>query len=69
MRQKLRADFGRFDFAIHKGQVVLFDVNVTPGGTLDLQQYREELDDFATGILALLPDRQALSSNKAGGER
>jgi hypothetical protein len=54
MREKLRVDFGRFDFAIHNGEIVLFDVNITPGGTPDLLDHREELDDFATGIRALV---------------
>jgi hypothetical protein len=25
-------DYGKFDFAIHKGEPVLYDVNRTPGG-------------------------------------
>jgi len=32
VRAKMGFDYGKFDFAIHQGKPVLFDVNRTPGG-------------------------------------
>jgi hypothetical protein len=53
MRKKLGLDYGRFDFAEHKGKTVLYDVNKTLGGAgggPQLEAYSAQLDLLATGI-------------------
>ena len=52
MRRELNFDYGKFDYVIHKGKVILFDINKTTGAggipvtpeLLAIRRYR------ATGI-------------------
>ena len=50
LRKRLGFDYGRFDFAEHKGETVIYDVNKTLGGTYHLEAYAAHLDMLATGI-------------------
>ena len=54
LRRKLGFDYGKFDYTIHNGQVILLDVNWTPGppGTADVQA--RAVRDLAGGIWSLL---------------
>ena len=53
LRKKLGFDYGRFDYVIHNGKPVLFDVNKTIGGGRSpqlLEAYSDKLDYLAEGI-------------------
>jgi hypothetical protein len=54
-RKRLGFDYGKFDFVIHRGKVVLFDANRTPAasGGLDLYSDRS-FGTLASGINSLL---------------
>jgi hypothetical protein len=55
IRQALGFDFGKFDYAIVDGRVVLYDVNRTPTlGNFDEEVVRERLSTLASGIDAYL---------------
>jgi hypothetical protein len=49
-RTGLGFDFGRFDFVVHDGEVILLDVNKTIGGTHRMNENKDRLDYLATGI-------------------
>ena len=50
MREALGLDYGRFDFTIHDGRPVVFDINKTIGGAHHIEAYEEPLDQLARGI-------------------
>jgi hypothetical protein len=55
MRKDLGFDFGKFDYAIVDGKVVLYDVNRTPNlGTLPKEQYLPNIRLLAEGIRVYL---------------
>ncbi|MEX0655915.1 MAG: hypothetical protein WD534_01350 [Phycisphaeraceae bacterium] len=56
MRRKLGFDFGKFDYAIVQGRVVLYDVNRTPTvGRSPREQYLPRIRELANGLKAYLP--------------
>ena len=56
LRRELGLDYGKIDYAIHDGEVVIFDVNRTPlGAGTDTSGWRITAA-LADGIWSLLPD-------------
>ena len=54
-RKRLGFDYGKFDFVIHHGKVVLFDANRTPAASGGLDQYPDRYYSvLASGIDSLL---------------
>lgn len=51
MRRKLNFDYGKFDYVIHKGRVILFDINKTTG----------------SGALPVTPELLAIRRHRAAG--
>jgi hypothetical protein len=54
IRDRLRVDYGRFDYVLHEGKPVVFDVNKTLSAGGDLDQFADDLDRLATGINGFL---------------
>lgn len=55
-REELGFGFGKFDYAINKGEVVLFDVNPTPTlGAFPTEEFMPGIRNLAEGIHSLLP--------------
>lgn len=54
-REKLGFDYGKFDYGIVDGEVVLYDVNRTPGASADGAVHAETVAALAGGILEFLP--------------
>jgi hypothetical protein len=56
LRSQLGLDYGKIDYAIHEGEVVIFDVNRTPGGPSADDEHALYLTGWlADGIWSLLP--------------
>jgi hypothetical protein len=53
VRHELGMDFGKFDFVIHQGKMVLFDVNYTPGRLQSQEQMKQNALKLAPGIESL----------------
>jgi hypothetical protein len=51
LRRQLGMDYGKIDYTIHNGQVVILDVNRTPGAPVKTAR---TVDDLADGIWSLL---------------
>jgi hypothetical protein len=49
-REELCFDYGKFDYAIVDGEVVLYDANPTPGLPYAAAQYRPKAEHLASGI-------------------
>jgi hypothetical protein len=57
-RERLGFDYGKFDFVVHHGQVVLLDANRTPGGAANISDLvQSDSDRLASGIDSLLRRR------------
>lgn len=54
MRARLGFDYGKFDYAIVDGQVVLYDVNRTPGASSDPRNHQRTLAVLPEGLFAFL---------------
>lgn len=55
IRESLGMEYGKFDYALVNGNVVLYDVNKTPAfGNLNPEQVRLRLPNLARGINSLL---------------
>lgn len=55
-REELGFDFGKFDYVLHNGEVVLFDVNRTPSvGAFTPEQFLPRVRRYAEGIWSFLP--------------
>lgn len=69
MRQQLGFDFGKFDYAVHGGKVMLFDANRTPGGSFVKHTHCQPLHTIAhhlaDGIRSLLGEREAIDVAEA----
>lgn len=50
IREKLGFDYGKFDYGIIDGKVVLYDVNRTPGAGIDSQVHAETVHILSRGI-------------------
>lgn len=57
LRRQLGLDYGKIDYTIHEGQVVILDVNRTPGGRTAPALTSRTILDLADGIRSLLPKR------------
>jgi hypothetical protein len=53
-RHKIGLDYGKIDYTIHKGQVVILDVNRTPGKPGTSEGTARAVRDLADGIWSLL---------------
>lgn len=54
-RQELGFDYGKFDFVMHQGEAILFDVNKTPGiPPYKGVQRQQVIDKFADGLESLI---------------
>jgi len=63
IRRELGFEYGKFDFGIVDGEVVLYDTNRTPGANRDPGVHAETLDVLASGIFTLAPElSRALSA-------
>jgi hypothetical protein len=50
-RKNIGINYGRFDYAVHNGNVVLYDVNRTPGiSPKAAEVYSGKLKEMASGI-------------------
>lgn len=56
IRRELGFDYGKFDFGIVDGHVVLYDTNRTPGANRDSAVHAETLDVLAAGIFSVAPE-------------
>ena len=54
IRRELGFDYGKFDYGIVDGQVVLYDVNRTPGATADPRNHTETVELLSSGLAAAL---------------
>lgn len=55
IREKLKFDFGKFDYAISDGCVVLYDANPTPTlGQFGLEKFKRNIEILAEGIKVYL---------------
>jgi hypothetical protein len=65
-------DYGKFDYVVQNGEVVLFDANRTPGGSFLKHAHCQPLEMLARylagGIWSLL-DRQAGKDSAMGRDR
>lgn len=50
IREELGFDFGKFDYGIVDGEVVLYDVNRTPGASPDARLHADTVEALAPGI-------------------
>lgn len=50
LRKKLRMDYGRFDYVVHAGKVIVLDINKTQGAGKSMDSFKSDLDLLATGI-------------------
>jgi hypothetical protein len=53
-RENMGFDYGRFDYVVHDGKIILLDINKTLGGADHLEAYKKELDYLAEGIKTFL---------------
>lgn len=54
IRAELGFDYGKFDYGIVDGKVVLYDVNRTPGATADPARHTETIEVLSKGLAAAL---------------
>lgn len=54
IRAQLGFDYGKFDYGIVDGKVVLYDVNRTPGTSADPQRHAQTIDVLSEGLRAML---------------
>lgn len=54
IRRKLGFDYGKFDYVIVDGRVILYDTNRTPGITSNPQRHAQTVDVLSQGILDFL---------------
>ena len=54
IREELGFDYGKFDYGIADGEVVLYDVNPTPGAAPDARLHADTVEALAPGILDFL---------------
>jgi hypothetical protein len=52
IRAQLGFDYGKFDYGIVDGKVVLYDVNRTPGATADPRRHAETIEVLSEGLRA-----------------
>ena len=58
LREELGFDYGKFDYGIVDGEVVLYDANRTPAyGALNAEQIGQRLDALENGVRGFLTER------------
>ena len=62
IRKEMGFDYGKFDYGIVKGQVVLYDVNRTPGTHADPQRHAQTVELLSQGLRAILDSGLRASS-------
>jgi hypothetical protein len=55
LREEMGFDYGKFDYGIVEGEVVVYDVNRTPGAATDPRVHAETVDVLAPGIQDYMP--------------
>jgi len=50
LREKLKMDYGRFDYVVHAGKSIVLDINKTQGAGKSMDSFKSDLDLLATGI-------------------
>lgn len=55
IREELGFDYGKFDYGIVEGELVLYDANRTPGAAVDPRLHAETVTALSDGILDFLP--------------
>ena len=60
-RRQLGFDYGKFDYGVVNGEVVLYDANRTPGASSDAAIHEQTIDVLSKGLLGLL-DQQVKAS-------
>jgi hypothetical protein len=65
IRRELGFDYGKFDFGMVDGEVVLYDTNRTPGANRDSAVHAETLDALAAGLFTLAPELNGALSGSA----
>jgi hypothetical protein len=54
IRERMGFDYGKFDYGIVDGKVLLYDVNRTPGASADPRNHTETIDVLSEGLRAAL---------------
>jgi len=54
IRRQWGFDYGKFDYGIVDGRVILYDANRTPGAAADPQRHAETIDILSEGIRTIL---------------
>jgi hypothetical protein len=58
IRTRLGFDYGKFDYGIVDGQVVLYDVNRTPGAAADGRTHAQTIEVLSPGLEGILASNQ-----------
>jgi len=53
IRERLGFDYGKFDYGLVDGEVVLYDANRTPGASVDPRRHAETIDVLSQGLREL----------------
>jgi hypothetical protein len=54
LRAELGFDYGKFDYGLVDGEVVVYDVNRTPGASADARRHTATVDELSQGLLELV---------------
>ena len=54
IRQEMGFDYGKFDYGVVNGEVVLYDVNRTPGASADPRVHAQTVEALSPGLLEIL---------------
>lgn len=54
IRERLGFDYGKFDYGLVDGEVVLYDANRTPGALADASRHAETIDVLSGGLAAMV---------------
>jgi hypothetical protein len=54
-RERLGFDYGKFDYGVVDGEVVLYDANRTPGASTDATRHGGTIAELSGGLRAFLP--------------
>ena len=68
MRARLRFDYGKFDYVVHSGRLVLLDANRTPTyrGAVPSDRVMAIARSLADGIVAVAARRDGTGHRRAG---
>jgi hypothetical protein len=57
IRERLGFDYGKFDYGLVDGEVVLYDANRTPGASADPRRHAETIDVLSQGLRDVLDEQ------------